>query len=469
MATVEFYDKKKTDTTYKNKFNTNMEYLKYMLTNYIPREEKVINKLYSGINCSDDPKLAYQDFINKKIEFNKYKPEDEKSREFKHYVISFDKEESKKLGAETIHKMCKEIIAQVPEFNNFQINIATHEDKDHIHSHIIVNSVNILDGHKFQEKGTFMRKFQHIANLYTSKKGLKTHTLPYELKYGQENRSYEKVDYLMHKRGEISNTEAFARKLEGIIKNTKNKQDLFRAMKENNLFMKWTNEDKYNNELTIGKISIKDNLTEKNYRLDTLIRKYNIDISNNTDLVDYIKKLNKINKLKNERIIGDIKLNKTDILKVNNIEEVEKLYKEVKEIINKNNKINKLYKLPLEQQQKIKDFSKKLYENSNDLQQKVKEKTEEILIKAKELNKNLNYETEKKNIENKLRDIIANKIFNNIKYDKTKDTKIGINNLINSLLNSISYVKHDNIYNNINIDYKAELQKKLETERAITY
>ena len=467
MALVKVF-KEKDNSKYKHTFKTQLDHLEYLMTKYVNKEEKVLSKEYSGINCDDDPKSAYQDFINTKINFDKYDPTDENSREFKHYTISFNHEESKKLGARQINNMCKEICERIPEFNNFQISIATHEDKEHIHSHIIVNSVNMVDGKKIQLSKDFITKFQYICNEYTKEHNLSTHTLPYELQYGDKNVSFDYIDYNKHQNGTKSKREIFANRLENIIKNTNNKYDLFKEMKNNNLTMKWADDKYYNNKLSLSKITITDNITQDKYRLETLVKKYNLNISNNKDLLNHFIELDKINKLKNERIIKNIVVSKKDLIQVNNEKELNNTYKELKDII-KNNKKTKYYDLNTEIKYKLKKYVENLYNNSNNLQQAVKNKTEEMLIKAKEIKKDLNYEEEEKSIKNKLFLIMQNKILNEVKYNKNDiDTGFLIKNLIKCLksINDKNIDKANNINSNT---LENEKKRKQDIKKAISY
>lgn len=474
MAAVSVFNEKNTKA-YKHTFKTQMDHLSFLLNEYVVRDEKVKSRCYCGINCDDNPESAFNDFVATKIEFNKYNPNDEKSREFKHYSISFNPDESKKLGAEIINKMCKEIIERVPEFKNFQISIATHEDKDHIHSHIIVNSVNMLDGHKIQLSKDFLTKFQGICNEYTAEYGLKVHTLPNELKLGDQNVSFGRVDYSAHQKGKVSKTEQFARRIEQVIKNTNNRYELFKAMKQNNLTMKWNDDKNYNDKLNIGKITIIDNKTGEKHRLEKLYKRYNIDLMNNIDLVNHFKLLDKINKIKNEAIIKNIKINKNDLIKINNKNELKQLWNEINNLIKNNDKL-KYWELNNDIKNKLKEFCQNIYNNTPYLQDEVSKKVEELLIKAKDLNKNLNYSKEEISIKNKLFTIMSNKIFNSIKYNSNNNKNIiNLSFLIKELAecvkncNNNTLNKASSLNNSNNKDLEDEKKRLKDIEKAITY
>ena len=64
-----------------------------------------------------------------------------------HFIQSFPHNE--KLTHEKAHEIARELAAD--RFKGFEVLIATHRDKAHIHTHIIVNSVSHVDGLKFRQ------------------------------------------------------------------------------------------------------------------------------------------------------------------------------------------------------------------------------------------------------------------------------------------------------------------------------
>lgn len=466
MAIIKVFKERDTGKYKEHTFKSELAHLNYLMNDYLVKGEKVISKAECGIRCNDNPKIAYEEFVATKQNFNKYDPYNEKSREFKHYVIAFSENESKKLGANRINEMCKDIIESIPEFNNFQVSIVTHEDKKHIHSHIVVNSVNMVNGKKIQLPKEFLTKFQAITNNYTEEMGLSKHKLPNTLKYNDKNVSYNYVDYNAHQKGTISKTEQFARRVESIIKNTKNKYDLFKAMKDNNMQMKW-NDKEYANSLYLGKITIIDNETKEKHRLEKLVRTYNIDVSSNKDLVDHFIKMDKINTLRNEYIIKGIKINKKELIEINNKKELEDTCKEIRKIF-KNQKIRttSYYKLDKELKLKLETFATNIYNNSKEIKDIVDNRTKELLIKARDENKELDYDKEKSNIENKLKLIMSNKIMKIIAYSKEQTINIG--SLLKSIGRCLKEADRENINKaNLLLDYDKEKQKAI--IKAITY
>lgn len=112
------------------------------IINYVTKKEKTIGKkLCSGFNCNAD--TAAQEMQATKELYGKTG-----GRTYKHFVQSFPPTEG--ITAEEAHLIAKEFIEQTSLFEGFEVLFCTHVDKDHIHTHFVVNSVSFADGHKFQ-------------------------------------------------------------------------------------------------------------------------------------------------------------------------------------------------------------------------------------------------------------------------------------------------------------------------------
>jgi len=106
----------------------------------IIEHKKTEEKLISGIDCN--PNYAIDEMKATKAVWNKTE-----GRQYKHFVQSFSPEEQ--ITPEQAHKIAFELAQN--EFKGFEVLIATHKDSNHIHSHIIVNSVSHENGNKFQQ------------------------------------------------------------------------------------------------------------------------------------------------------------------------------------------------------------------------------------------------------------------------------------------------------------------------------
>ncbi len=107
--------------------------------------------LISGVNCS--AQRAVKDFISTKEQFNKTN-----GVQFYYAVQSFD--ENDKLSPALAHQIGIEWVEQC--YPNFEAVVCTHLDTDNIHNHIIINSVNALDGHKIHQNKNDIQRVRSV-------------------------------------------------------------------------------------------------------------------------------------------------------------------------------------------------------------------------------------------------------------------------------------------------------------------
>ena len=106
---------------------------------YVMQEKKSAwegEPLVSGINCQ--PKSVYDDFLNTKLLYHK-----DGGVMFYHMVQSFPK------GAAADPRQVHEAARRLAEyFDGCEVLVCTHVDREHIHSHCVINSVNFETGKK---------------------------------------------------------------------------------------------------------------------------------------------------------------------------------------------------------------------------------------------------------------------------------------------------------------------------------
>ena len=100
---------------------------------YVMQEKKTAwdgEPLVSGINCQ--PQSVYDDFLNTKLLYHK-----DGGTMFYHMVQSFPK------GAAVDPRQAHEAARRLAEyFDGCEVLVCTHVDREHIHSHCVINSVN---------------------------------------------------------------------------------------------------------------------------------------------------------------------------------------------------------------------------------------------------------------------------------------------------------------------------------------
>lgn len=131
---------------------------------YVLQEKKIPSGLYCGYNLADP------DNAGEEMEFTKRVFHKTGGRTYKHYIQSFHKNE--KVNAQEVFQIARETIERCHLFDDFEVLIATHEDRDHLHTHIVVNSVSYIDGHKFNQSPADLRLFKEVSDNVCKEHGL---------------------------------------------------------------------------------------------------------------------------------------------------------------------------------------------------------------------------------------------------------------------------------------------------------
>lgn len=106
------------------------------ILNYITNPAKTDNKLISGKDCV--PESSYDEMMSVKNMYGKTT-----GNNYFHVMQSFSPKDD--LDYQKAH----EIGVKFAEyFKNYQVIIATHKDREHIHDHLVINSVSFQDGKK---------------------------------------------------------------------------------------------------------------------------------------------------------------------------------------------------------------------------------------------------------------------------------------------------------------------------------
>ncbi len=145
MATVNFINRKKSQSR-----GGLRAVLKYTMQ-YEKTEFEGVS-LVSGMNCT--PQTVYEEFINTKLLHGK-----DVGRMYYHFVQSFPKNEN--VSPTTVH----EVALKLAEFySDFEVLVATHTDRDHLHSHFIINSVNYETGKKLHQSAYAIQELRQKSD-----------------------------------------------------------------------------------------------------------------------------------------------------------------------------------------------------------------------------------------------------------------------------------------------------------------
>lgn len=128
-----------------------------------PKGKDRVSERWMGGNVGGNAKEVYENMMRLKQIYGK-----EGGRQGYHYVLTF-------LPGEVDENLASIITQEFCDYffqNNYQHVFVLHNDKQHLHSHIIFNSIN-MDGKKYQYKdGDWKKYIQPIVNSLCKKYGL---------------------------------------------------------------------------------------------------------------------------------------------------------------------------------------------------------------------------------------------------------------------------------------------------------
>ena len=126
---------------------------------YVLRQDKTSELLtyITGPYCHNEINydLVYRTFLEEKKMWNK-----DTGRMYAHNIISWHKDEQ--ITPEQAFEFGKEFAENW--FSGFQTLVAVHKDKDHIHCHLVTNSVSYEDGRKLHNTRKDLERMKQLTN-----------------------------------------------------------------------------------------------------------------------------------------------------------------------------------------------------------------------------------------------------------------------------------------------------------------
>ena len=134
---------------------------------YVLRQDKTSEQLtyVTGPYCHDEINydLVYRAFLEEKKVWDK-----DSGRMYAHNIISWHKDEQ--ITPEQALEFGKEFAENW--FSGFQTLVAVHKDKDHIHCHLVTNSVSYEDGRKLHNTRKDLERMKQLTNQMCRERGL---------------------------------------------------------------------------------------------------------------------------------------------------------------------------------------------------------------------------------------------------------------------------------------------------------
>ena len=134
---------------------------------YVLRQDKTSELItyVTGPYCHNEINydLVYRTFLEEKKMWNK-----DTGRMYAHNIISWHKDEQ--ITPEQAFEFGKEFAENW--FSGFQTLVAVHKDKDHIHCHLVTNSVSYEDGRKLHNTKKDLERMKQLTNQMCRERGL---------------------------------------------------------------------------------------------------------------------------------------------------------------------------------------------------------------------------------------------------------------------------------------------------------
>ena len=200
---------------------------------YCSQDKKVFDelsgrRLVSGVNC--DGENAYKEFMTTKKAYHKTD-----GMFFYQYTQSFSPKEN--ITPEQAHEIALEFAQKA--WKGYEVMVATHSDREHIHSHFVINSVGFEDGLKLRQSPNTLKALRKLSDEICGERGLSV-LKPYD-KSGMKMSTRE---YRVAVKGQSWKFKLMA-DIETAMEYSGSRQDFVDNMSSLGYSMTWTPQRKY--------------------------------------------------------------------------------------------------------------------------------------------------------------------------------------------------------------------------------
>jgi len=223
------------------------------LINYVTKESKVF--AVDGKDCLAESVLDEMKSVKKAFQ-------KEDGREFIHLIQSFSAKDN--ITPKKVHELGMKL---AEKFQNYQVLVATHIDKDHIHSHLVINSVNFETGEKYQQSKQQMEEVKEYSRNLCLAEGLQVITHKSKVKDIKIN------EYKAIEKGN-SWKKKLAIDIDYAMKQAKSKHEFIRLMNDKGYKVTWRKERKYITYTTPDGKKCRDNKLHKEKYLKENMNSY---------------------------------------------------------------------------------------------------------------------------------------------------------------------------------------------------
>ena len=229
---------------------------------YVMQEKKTAwdgVPLVSGINCQ--PKSVYDDFLNTKLLYHK-----DGGVMFYHMVQSFPK------GAAVDPRQAHEAARRLAKyFDGCEVLVCTHVDREYIHSHCIINSVNFETGKKLHMAKEQIQELMRRNDAICQEMGLPVFDAPTQQARGMGGAEYHTALKGQSWKLRLMNT------IDACMKYAADKDAFVSLMASEGYQVRWENNRKYITYTTPDGLKCRDSkLHEEKYCKEVMEHEFRI-------------------------------------------------------------------------------------------------------------------------------------------------------------------------------------------------
>ena len=195
---------------------------------YVAQEQKTVDtdgtRYLTGINCAAD--LAYQSFRATKNLYGKAR-----GTWFYHYTQSFSPQE--RVTPAEAHQIAQELAERF--FPGCEVLVATHIDRAHLHSHLVVNSVKPDTGKKLHFTPRTLERMRLVSDQICREHGLTT-LKPYRPK--KQVKRLRPGEYRSAMRGQSWKFQLIA-VIEAVMERTGNREEFLNELRRRGYDARW--------------------------------------------------------------------------------------------------------------------------------------------------------------------------------------------------------------------------------------
>ena len=229
---------------------------------YVMQEKKTTWEgapLVSGINCQ--PQSVYDDFLNTKLLYHK-----DGGVMFYHMVQSFPK------GAAVDPQQAHEAARRLAKyFDGCEVLVCTHVDREHIHSHCVINSVNFETGKKLHMAKEQLQELMRRNDMICQEMGLPVFDAPMQQARGMSGAEYHTALKGQSWKLRLANT------IDDCMRYAADKDAFVSLMASEGCAVRWESGRKYITYTTPDGMKCRDNkLHEEKYCKEAMEREFRI-------------------------------------------------------------------------------------------------------------------------------------------------------------------------------------------------